>query len=185
MTSFNVTTPRPVVLVAGAGSRLGAAVAARLLDDGALVHTVSERESATAAVAAAEPLDVLVNIASLASFEQLPDLGWRRDVGLDVSAMDELSRAALGPLSDTGGTLINVISASPWEFEDVRAEEAAMARVAEALARDARDEVRVHALHSGLVVPVEHGRPGPFTTAQRVAEAVSRLALPARAMAHA
>ena len=67
----------------------------------------------------------------------------------------------------------------------MRAAEAALARVAEALARDAGAEVRVHVLHSGLVVPVEHGRPGPFTTAQRVAEAVSRLALPARAMMHA
>ena len=175
----------PVVLVAGAASRLEAVIAARLQDDGALVHTVSGRGNATATVAAAEPFDVLVNIASLASFEHLPSLGWRRDVGLDVHAMDELSRAALGPLSDTAGTLINVISTSPWESEDVRAAEATLARVAEALARDAGAEVRVHTLHSGLVVPVEHGRPGPFTTAARVAEAVSQLALPARAMIHA
>ena len=44
--------------------------------------------------------------------------------------------------------------ASPWEFEDVRAEEAAMARVAETLARDAGDEVRVHALHRPVMGPV-------------------------------
>ncbi len=175
-------TPPPLVLVAGAGSRLGAAVAARLHDDGALVHTVCGDE---AAIAAAEPFDVLVNIASLASFEQLPGFGWRRDTGLDAQAMDELSRAALGPLSDTAGTIINVISTSPWESEDVRAAEATLAHVADALARDAGAEVRVHTLHSGLVVPVEHGRPGPFTTAERVAEAVSHLAMPARAMIHA
>src|SRR4051794_13650001 len=181
---MQVMTPR-VALVAGSGSRLGAAVAARLERDGMLVHGVSGRSLASAAVAATGPLDVLVNVASLASFERLPSLGWRRDVDLDVDAMVELSRAALGPLSDTAGTLITVISASPWESEDVRAAERALSSAAETLARDAGAEVRVHVLHSGLVAAVDHGRPGPYTTAESVAESVSRLARPVRALVHA
>jgi NAD(P)-dependent dehydrogenase (short-subunit alcohol dehydrogenase family) len=121
-----------VALVSGAASGIGAAVVARLRDEGADVVgcditpmddgiecDVREAESCAAAVAATLErygrLDVLANVAGIAAgnrFEDVTPEAWRTVIDVNLTGTFLLSQAALPALLESTGAIVNMSSAA-------------------------------------------------------------------------
>jgi NAD(P)-dependent dehydrogenase (short-subunit alcohol dehydrogenase family) len=128
-----------VALVSGAASGIGAAVVARLADEGAdvvacdvtpmdggVVCDVRDVDACRAAVDEARArhgrLDVLANVAGIAAgnrIEHVTPEDWRRVVDVNLTGTFLLSQAALPALIETTGCIVNMasvagIKASPY-----------------------------------------------------------------------
>jgi meso-butanediol dehydrogenase/(S,S)-butanediol dehydrogenase/diacetyl reductase len=121
---------RRVALVSGAASGIGAAVSSRLSDEGAtvvrsdvtrieggIVCDVRDAEDCASAVRSVldrhERLDVLVNVAGIAIPRRIaattPD-EWRAVLEVNLTGTFLLSQAALNPLVESKGTIVNMAS---------------------------------------------------------------------------
>jgi len=119
-----------VALVSGAASGIGAAVSARLAEEGATVVRcdiaaiphgvlcdVTDPDSCVGAVAGAVSehgrLDVLVNVAGIGLARRIGDVTleeWRRVLDVNLTGTFLLSQAALSPLLESRGTIVNMAS---------------------------------------------------------------------------
>jgi meso-butanediol dehydrogenase / (S,S)-butanediol dehydrogenase / diacetyl reductase len=119
-----------VALVSGAASGIGAAVAARLADEGAMVvgcdiATIAGgvpcdvRDAAACAATVAEALrrhgrlDVLANVAGVVAGNRIEDVSpdeWRRVLDVNLTGTFLLSQAALPALLETRGSIVNMAS---------------------------------------------------------------------------
>jgi NAD(P)-dependent dehydrogenase (short-subunit alcohol dehydrogenase family) len=119
-----------VVLVSGAASGIGAAVALRMSDEGAIVIRsdivaaegvikcdVTDSDSCRAAVGCVMDehgrLHVLVNVAGIGMGSRIGDVkleDWKRIIDVNLTGTFLLSQAALGPLVATKGSIVNMAS---------------------------------------------------------------------------
>lgn len=119
-----------VALVSGAASGIGAAVAARLREEGAEVVgcdvtsvdggvecDVTDEAACRAAVAETLArhgrLDVLANVAGVAAGNRIEDVTadeWRRVIDVNLTGTFLLSQAALPALREATGTIVNMAS---------------------------------------------------------------------------
>jgi NAD(P)-dependent dehydrogenase (short-subunit alcohol dehydrogenase family) len=119
-----------VALVSGAASGIGAAVAARLADEGAAVVAADVaslpggvccdvRDPDACAATVAETLDrhgrldVLANVAGIAIGNRIEDVTpdeWRRVIDVNLTGTFLLSQAALPALRESTGTIVNMAS---------------------------------------------------------------------------
>jgi NAD(P)-dependent dehydrogenase (short-subunit alcohol dehydrogenase family) len=119
-----------VALVSGAASGIGAAVAARLVKEGATVvgcdiaamadgfmcdvrDATSCAEVVTATLDRHGRLDVLANVAGIAAGARIEDVTpeeWRRVIDVNLTGTFLLSQAALTALLATTGTIVNMAS---------------------------------------------------------------------------
>jgi meso-butanediol dehydrogenase / (S,S)-butanediol dehydrogenase / diacetyl reductase len=121
-----------VALVSGGAGAIGAAVSARLADEGAsvvvcdldpigdgIVCDVRDADACRAAVAETLDrhgrLDVLVNLAGIAVGNRIEDVTpdeWRRVVDINLTGTFLLSQAALPALRESKGAIVNMASAA-------------------------------------------------------------------------
>lgn len=178
-----------VVIVTGAGTGMGAAVARRFARDGATVVAVGRRKEKLDEVAAtpgivAHPadvsdldavtrlvdrvvgewgrVDVLVNSAgvpALGSVETITQKTWRTAFAVNVDGIFHTCRAAMPHLRDSRGCVVNIGSVSAFGGDAglvaYNTAKAAVANLTRAMAVDHAPEVRVNAVHPGLILHTE------------------------------
>jgi meso-butanediol dehydrogenase / (S,S)-butanediol dehydrogenase / diacetyl reductase len=165
-----------VALVSGAASGIGAAVADRLVDEGAtvarcdispmpdgIVCDVRQPEACAAAVAQVlerhGQLDVLANVAGVGLVARIGDLApeeWRRVIDINLTGTFLLSQAALPALVASRGTIVNMASVAGLKGTPYNAAYCASKGGVIMLTRSmalelARDGVRVNAVCPGTV----------------------------------
>lgn len=113
-------------------------------------------------------IDVLVNNAGMGSFGRVTDIDmdhWRQVMAIDVDSVFWASRQAIPHLAATGGSIVNVASASgmaaDYGFAAYNAAKAAVINLTRAMAIDHAPAIRVNAVSPGLTAtPLATGLTG-------------------------
>jgi meso-butanediol dehydrogenase/(S,S)-butanediol dehydrogenase/diacetyl reductase len=113
-------------------------------------------------------LDVLVNNAGMGSLGRVTEIDldhWRQVMAVDVEAVFWASRQAIPHLAQTGGSIVNVASASgmaaDYGFAAYNAAKAAVINLTRAMAIDHAPALRVNAVSPGLTAtPLATGLTG-------------------------
>ncbi|MFT3965725.1 MAG: glucose 1-dehydrogenase [Sphingobium sp.] len=113
-------------------------------------------------------IDILVNNAGMGSFGRVTDIDmdhWRQVMAIDLDAVFWASRQAIPHLEKTGGSIVNVASASgmaaDYGFAAYNAAKAAVLNLTRAMAIDHAPAIRVNAVSPGLTAtPLATGLTG-------------------------
>lgn len=132
-------------------------------------------------------IDALVNNAGMGSFGKVTDIDmdhWNTVMAVDVGSIFWASRQAMPHLAATGGSIVNVASASgmaaDYGFAAYNAAKAAVLNLTRAMAIDHAPAVRVNAVSPGLTAtPLATGLTGNPTIMQAY-DGVLPMARPAR-----
>ena len=170
---------RRVIADLGDARHLGLTI--DVIDPEAIEHMIG------AAISQFGRLDTLVNNAGMGSFGRVTDIDlahWDEVMRVDVSSVFWASRMAIPHLARSGGSIVNVASASgmaaDYGFAAYNAAKAAVLNLTRAMAIDHAPAVRVNAVSPGLTAtPLATGLTGNPTIMQAY-DGVLPMARPAR-----